>query len=357
MDIVIFCLGLVALVLGAELLVRGSSKLALSLGVSPLVVGLTIVAFGTSAPELAVAVGSALNGKTDVAIGNVVGSNICNVLLILGSSALITPLTVHAQILRQEVPIMISVSLLLLWFAADARISMLEAGVFLALLASYTVLLIQQSRRETIATKNEFAESMPKRSAWDDKRAVQFVLMAAGLALLVLGAEWIVTAAVSFAQQLGVSDLVIGLTIVAVGTSLPEVATSIMAAIRGQRDIAVGNVIGSSTFNILGCLGATGVAAQGNLPLSETILAFDLPVMVGVMFLSLPVFLTGRRIGRWEGFFFLCGYACYVTWSVLAAKQNAALPTFRWVLTWVALPIAAVLLAVSLLPTRKRPAV
>ncbi len=354
MDLAFFCLGLVALVLGAELLVRGSSKLALSFGVSPLVVGLTIVAFGTSAPELAVSVGSALSGKTDVAIGNVVGSNICNVLLILGSSAVITPLTVHAQILKQEVPIMIGASLLLLWFAADARISMAEAGVFFALLAIYTALLIQQSRRETIATKDEYAQSMPTRSAWDDRRIVQVGLMAIGLALLVLGAEWIVAAAVTFAKQLGISDLVIGLTIVAVGTSLPEVATSIMAAIRGERDIAVGNVIGSCTFNILGCLGATGVASQGDLPLSETVLAFDLPVMVGVMFLSLPVLLTGRQIARWEGFFFLCGYACYVTWSVLAAKQHAALATFRWALTWIALPIAAALLAASLLPSRKR---
>jgi cation:H+ antiporter len=356
MDIVFFCFGLVALVAGAELLVRGSSKLALSFGVSPLVVGLTIVAFGTSAPELAVSVGSALNGNTDVAIGNVVGSNIFNVLFILGASALITPLVVHAQILKQEAPVMIGASLLLMRFAIDGRISILESSIFLALLIGYTVMLILQSRRETIATKDEYAESIPQKTGWDAHWAVQVGLVAVGLFSLVLGAEWLVAAATNFAKQLGVSDLVIGLTIVAAGTSLPEVATSITAAIRGERDIAVGNVIGSNTFNILGCLGATGIAAKGELPVSETVLAFDLPVAVGVALLSLPVFFTGRRIARWEGFFFLGAYVCYTVWSVLAAKQHAALDTFRWTLAWVVAPITAILLVVSLLPSRKQEA-
>lgn len=356
MDILFFCLGLVALVVGAELLVRGSSKLALSFGVSPLVVGLTIVAFGTSAPEVAVSVGSALNGNADVAIGNVVGSNIFNVLFILGASALITPLVVHAQILKQEVPIMIGASLLLMWFASDANISITESSVFLALLLAYTVMLIRQSRRETIATKDEYAESMPKKSGWDAHWAVQVGLVAVGLFFLVLGADWLVETATNFAKQLGVSDLVIGLTIVAAGTSLPEVATSITAAIRGERDIAVGNVIGSNTFNILGCLGATGIAAKGVLPVSETVLAFDLPVMFGVALLCLPVFFTGRRIARWEGFFFLGAYVCYTAWCVLATMQHAALDTFRWTLAWVVAPITLTLLVVSLLPQRKQEA-
>ena len=353
MDILFFCLGLVALVVGAELLVRGSSKLALSFGVSPLVVGLTIVAFGTSAPEVAVSVGSALNGNADVAIGNVVGSNIFNVLFILGASALITPLVVHAQILKQEVPIMIGASLLLMWFASDANISIMESSIFLALLLAYTVMLIRQSRRETIATKDEYAESMPKKSGWDAHWAVQVGLVAVGLFFLVLGADWLVETATNFAKQLGVSDLVIGLTIVAAGTSLPEVATSITAAIRGERDIAVGNVIGSNTFNILGCLGATGLAANGDLPISGSVIAFDLPFMVAVALLCLPVFFTGRRIARWEGFFFLLAYVAYTVWSVLAAKQHAALADFRWAMLWVAAPAMGLLLLVSLVMPKK----
>jgi cation:H+ antiporter len=333
--------------------VRGSSKLALSFGVTPLVVGLTIVAFGTSAPELAVSVGSAMKGNTDVAIGNVVGSNIFNVLFILGTSALITPLVVHAQILKQEVPIMIGASLLLAWFSHDAKIGSFESWIFLALLIAYTVMLIRQSRRETIATKEEYADAMPAKTAWDDRGAVQIALVVAGLALLVLGAEWLVAAAVNFAKAFGVSDVVIGLTIVAAGTSLPEVATSITAAIRGERDIAVGNVIGSSTFNILGCLGATGIASSGSLPIAGSIIAFDLPFMIGVALLSLPIFLTGRRIERWEGLLFLLSYVAYTVWSVLAAKQHAALADFRWAMIWIAAPIMAGVLLVSLLMPKK----
>jgi len=352
-DILFFCLGLVALVVGAELLVRGSSKLALSFGVTPLVVGLTIVAFGTSAPEVAVSVGSALKGNSDVAIGNVVGSNIFNVLFILGASALITPLVVHAQILRQEVPIMIGASLLLAWFSHDAKIDAIESWIFLALLTGYTVMLIRQSRKETRATKDEYTESMPAKTKWDDHWAAQIGLVVAGLALLVLGAEWLVAAAINFAKAFGVSDLVIGLTIVAAGTSLPEVATSITAAIRGERDIAVGNVIGSNTFNILGCLGATGLASKGDLPISGSVIAFDLPFMVAVALLCLPVFFTGRRIARWEGFFFLLAYVAYTVWSVLAAKQHAALADFRWAMLWVAAPAMGLLLLVSLVMPKK----
>jgi cation:H+ antiporter len=352
-DILFFCFGLVALVVGAELLVRGSSKLALSFGVTPLVVGLTIVAFGTSAPEVAVSVGSALKGNADVAIGNVVGSNIFNVLFILGASALITPLVVHAQILKQEVPIMIGASLLLAWFAHDANIGTTESWIFLALLIGYTVMLVRQSRKETAEIKQEYKEGVEPKRNWDDHWAVQIALVAAGLFLLVLGAEWLVAAAVNFAKALGVSDLVIGLTIVAAGTSLPEVATSITAAIRGERDIAVGNVIGSNTFNILGCLGATGLAAEGKLPVSPTVIAFDLPVMIAVAILCLPVFFTARRIARWEGVFFLLAYVAYTIWSVLAAKQHAELETFRWAMLWIAAPITGVLLVFSLLPQKK----
>jgi cation:H+ antiporter len=244
---------------------RGASKLALSFGISPLVVGLTVVAFGTSAPEMAVSVQAALSGQVDIALGNVVGSNIFNVLFILGLSALIIPLLVARQLIRQEVPIMIGASLLLFALAWDGGISAaIDAALMFGLLLAYTVFLIWQSRRESKALAAEgTAETASGKSSWDNHWGVQVLLIAAGLALLVLGADWLVTAAITFAKQLGVSELVIGLTIVAAGTSMPEVATSIVAALRGERDIAVGNVVGSNTFNILCVLGLSGMLAPG----------------------------------------------------------------------------------------------
>jgi cation:H+ antiporter len=259
MTIMMFLLGLVALVFGAELLVRGASKLATTFGVSPLVVGLTVVAFGTSAPEVAVSVNAALSGNTDLAVGNVVGSNIFNVLFILGLSALITPLVVHAQIIRQEIPILVGACLLLFIFSLDGKISFAESLLLLGALVAYTAFLVIQSRKETSKVQEEYAKENNNKTKWNAPIYVQIILILAGLYLLVQGSEWFVDSAVIFARMMGVSDIVIGLTIVAAGTSMPEVATSVMAALKGERDIAVGNVIGSNTFNILGCLGITGL--------------------------------------------------------------------------------------------------
>jgi len=345
MNLLLFFAGLVALVVGAEALVRGASRLALTLGISPLVVGLTIVAFGTSAPELAVAVGASLEGRTDIAIGNVVGSNIFNVLFILGLSALIVPLAVHRQVIRQEVPIMIGASLLLAVLALDARIGAADGAMLLALLLGYTVFLIVQSRREG---PTDEADAEAPTSQWDRHWAVQLLLMAVGLALLVFGSQWLVTAATAFARALGVSELVIGLTIVAAGTSMPEVATSVMAAVRGQRDIAVGNVVGSSTFNILGCLGAAALAAgSGGLPVAPSVLNFDLWVMVAVALACLPVFFTGHEIARWEGLLFLGYYAAYTAYLILAAAAHDALPQFSAVMLGFVVPLTLVTLVVS----------
>lgn len=344
-----FAAGLVALVLGASSLVRGASKLALSLGLSPLVVGLTIVAFGTSAPEVAVSVGAVLNGQTDIAIGNVVGSNIFNVLFILGLSALIIPLTVNVQLIRQEVPIMVGASVLLAVFALDLNISALEGGVFLALMLAYTAFLVVQSRRATAQEATEYqAELQPSApTEWDARLPAQIALIVVGLGLLVLGSDWLVGAAVVFAKALGVSDLVIGLTIVAAGTSMPEVATSITAALKGERDIAVGNVVGSNTFNILGCLGISGVAAgAGGLTLAPSLLAFDLWVMVAVAVACVPIFMTGGEIARWEGGAFVAYYAAYVAYLILAAQQHDALPTFSGVMLGFVVPLTLVTLVV-----------
>jgi cation:H+ antiporter len=348
-----FVLGLAALVIGAEAMVRGASRLAVSWGISPLVVGLTVVAFGTSAPEMAVSVGAALSGASDLAIGNVVGSNIANVLLILGISALIAPLLVHEQIIRQEVPIMIGATLLVAVMALDGGISRIEAGLLFALVIAYTVFLVVQSRRASQAVEDEFASEIPT-SQWDRHWSVQAALVLGGLALLVLGADWLVGAAVVFAKYFGVSDLVIGLTVVAVGTSMPEIATSLIAALRGQRDIAVGNVVGSNVFNLLAVLGAAGMVSMGGLDVPEAARNFDLWVMLAVAFACLPILLTGREIARWEGVVFLGYYAAYLLYLVLAAQQHDSLPAYSGIMLSYVMPLTVVTLAVSFL--RRRPA-
>ncbi|WP_374662432.1 calcium/sodium antiporter [Inhella sp.] len=350
--LLLFAAGLVALVLGANLLVRGASKLALSFGISPLVVGLTIVAFGTSAPEMAVSVGAVLDGKTDIAIGNVVGSNILNVLFILGVSALIVPLVVNIQLIRQEVPIMVGASFLLLALGIDGKVSWPEGALMFGLLMAYTVFLVVQSRRETQAAQAEFAEELQpaEAGAWDGKLPVQLLLILAGLAALVFGSQWLVEASVTFAKAMGVSDLVIGLTIVAAGTSMPEVAASITAAVKGERDIAVGNVVGSNTFNLLGCVGLSSMASgDAGLLMSQALLNFDIWVMLAVALACLPVFMTGREIARWEGAVFVLYYLAYVAYLILSAQQHALLGTFSTAMMSFVVPLTVVTLVVMLL--------
>ena len=352
MQAAMFVFGLVALVVGAEVMVRGASRLAVSWGISPLVVGLTVVAFGTSAPEMAVSVDAALSGTTGLAIGNVVGSNIANVLLILGVSALVAPLLVAEQIIRQEIPVMIGASLLVVVMALDGIIGRIEAALLFALVIAYTVFLVMQSRRATQATTDEFASEIPT-SQWDRHWGVQAALVLGGLALLVLGAEWLVSAAVAFAKVMGVSDLVIGLTVVAVGTSMPEIATSLIAALRGQRDIAVGNVVGSNIFNLLAVLGAAGVVSTGGLGVPDAARNFDLWVMLAVAFACLPILLTGREIARWEGAVFLGYYAAYLLYLTLAAQQHDSLPAYSSIMLSYVMPLTVVTLVVSFMRRRR----
>ncbi|MBU1237505.1 MAG: calcium/sodium antiporter [Gammaproteobacteria bacterium] len=342
-----FLLGLGALIAGAELMVRGASRLALLFGISPLVVGLTVVSFGTSAPELAVSVQSAWAGQVDIAIGNVVGSNIFNVLVILGLSALVVPLVVHQQLIRQEVPIMIGVSLLLWGLAADGGIGRGEGLLFVGLLIGYTVLLIWQSRRAAAEEKSEYDEAFGDgQPGWRNHWALQLLLIVVGLVLLVLGARWLVEAAVGFARYLGVSELVIGLTIVAAGTSLPEVATSVMAALRGERDIAVGNAVGSNIFNILCVLGISAIVAPAELTVAPQILGSDLPIMVGVALICLPVFFIGGVISRGEGALLLGLYIAYTAYLILQAVGHPALVAYAEIMGVVVLPVVAVVLVV-----------
>jgi cation:H+ antiporter len=335
--------GLGLLVLGAEWLVKGASRLAAALGISPLVIGLTVVAYGTSAPELAVSIKSAWVGQPDLALGNVVGSNIFNVLFILGASALVVPLVVSSQLVRLDVPVMIGLSLLTFALAGDGSIGRLDGALLFAGAVAYTAFQIRQSRKESAAIRDEYAQEYGKKRS---STAANLAFVAVGLVLLVLGSRWLVSGAVAFAQALGVSELVIGLTIVAAGTSLPEVATSILAAVRGERDIAVGNVVGSNIFNILAVLGLSGLVAPGGLPVSPAVVTFDAPVMIAVAIACLPVFASGAVIARWEGALFLFCYAAYTAYLVLAAQQHDALPAFSAVMQLFVLPLTAVTLAV-----------
>ena len=356
--LLLFIAGLIGLVLGAELMVRGASRLALSFGISPLVVGLTIVAFGTSSPEIAVSVSAAFDGRTEMALGNVVGSNIFNVLFILGVSALITPLVVHIQLIRQEVPIMLGASLLLLVLAFDGRIAVMDGALLSACLLAYMVFLVVQSRRQTAQDQQELSAEIKPASpgGWDSRLPVQIGLIVVGLGLLVVGSEALVSAAVSFAKNQGVSDVVIGLTIVAAGTSMPEVATSVMAAIKGERDMAVGNVVGINTFNILGCLGLSSLAAGGaGLAVPPAVLNFDIWVMLAVALACLPVFVSGREIARWEGAVFVSYYVAYVLYLILQAQQHDALEAYSATMMGFVIPITLVTLVAVMLRREQRP--
>ena len=351
--VLMFIGGLVALVLGAGWLVRGAAKLALSFGISPLVVGLTVVAFGTSAPELAVSAGAVLDGKVDIAIGNVVGSNILNVLLILGASAVITPLVVHLQLIRQEVPIMIAASVALLLMMLDGVVATWESALLVGALVIYTVFLVWQSRRQSASADAEFEGEVDLNSTWDRHWSVQLGLILLGLVALVTGSHFLVEAAVTTAKQWGVSDMVIALTIVALGTSLPEIATSVTAALKGQRDMAVGNVVGSNTFNILGCLGISGMLSTSGLVVAESVIHFDAWVMLAVALACLPIFISGREIARWEGVVFLLYYAAYTAYLILASQAHDALQQFSAVMLYFVVPLTVITMAVSLFKHRR----
>ncbi len=353
MTMLMFLAGLTLLIAGGELLVRGASSLALAFGMTPLVVGLTVVAFGTSSPELAVSVGAAWSGSADVALGNVVGSNIFNVLFILGAAALVTPLVVSRQLVIWDAPIMLAVSALLLLLALDGQVGRGDGALLVAGLAAYLGFALWLSRRDAAAATAEgTASGGSAANAGPWWRSA--LLIAVGLGLLVLGAGWLVDAAAATARALGLSELVIGLTIVAAGTSLPEVVTSIIAAARGQRDIAVGNVVGSCIFNILGVLGLTAAVAPAGVAVAPAALTFDMPVMIAVAAACLPIFFTGHAIARWEGALFLFYYAAYTAFLILKVTEHAALPAFSGVMAAFVLPLTAVTLMV--LAFRARPA-
>ena len=340
--------GLVLLIVGAESLVRGASRIATVIGVSPLVIGLTVVAFGTSSPELGVSMMSALDGNPGIALGNVVGSNIFNVLLILGVSALITPLIVAQQLIRLDVPVMIGVSLLVLLFGFDGRVETWEAGLLVVCGILYTTYVIRLSRKEKDREViKEYEEAYGEKQSRIQSTGVALILILAGLGSLMLGARWLVDGAVFLAHRFGVSDLVIGLTVIAVGTSLPEVATSVIASMRGEKDIAVGNVIGSNIFNLVFILGITGMISPVGVPIPAQALSFDIPVMIAVAIACLPIFLTGRRLDRWEGGVFLFYYIAYTIYLILAQREAESLEVFSRGMIWFAVPLTLLTLGVA----------
>lgn len=347
LTILLFLAGFVLLVAGAEVLVRGAANLAVAAGIAPLVVGLTVVAFGTSAPELAVTLQAAWSpGATaDIAMGNVVGSNICNVLLILGLSAWAAPLVVTARVVWLEVPLMIASALAVAVVAWDGRITTFD-GILLAagLIAYITFTLIQAMRGRELpaAAQTDVPDAKPSNPA------INLLLVAAGVLMLTAGSRWLVMSAVDIAHFLGVSELVVGLTIVAVGTSLPELATSVMAALRGERDIAVGNVLGSNIFNCLSVLGFGAAIAPDGIQVSPSVIAFDLPVMLATAVACLPIFLTGHNIARWEGFLLVGYYIAYTAYLILDATGHDALELYSDVMLVFVIPITVITIGIAM---------
>ena len=303
--------GLCLLYLGAQILVKGGAALALRLGLNALVVGLTVIAYGTSSPEMVVSVSASLQDNGAIAIGNVVGSNICNIALILGVCALVSPLSASAQIIRREIPIMIGVSVVLAAMLWDEQLSRPEGGVLFAGIVVYTVLTVRDARAETKGkAEQEYGEDFPAGSMGLGKSVL---LVVAGLGVLVVASQLFVGGAVVLAKSWGVTEAVIGLTVVAVGTSMPEFVTSLVAAVRGHGDVAIGNVVGSNIFNVLGIL---GIAALINPIDTSGLSRVDLATMVVAALAMLPAARSGGVISRLEGAVLLFAYLGYTAWLV-----------------------------------------
>ena len=341
-------IGLFLLVGGGELLVHGASAMAATFRISPLVIGLTVVAFGTSAPELGVSLQAALTDNADVAVGNVIGSNIINILLILGVSALVTPLVVSSQLIRIDVPLMITASLAMWAVALDGTIARWEGVLLFTALLLYIVFCIRKSRSEEQKVVDEYAQEYSKSAVGRSAIAKQIALIVAGLILLGWGSNWLVEGAVTVATQLGVDELLIGLTIVSIGTSLPEVVTSVVASYRGERDIAVGNVVGSNLFNILCVLGLTGVVSPTGINVSQEALIFDIPIMVAVAVLCFPIFLSGNVIRRHEAALFLIYYGAYTGFLIAEANNPDLKERFGSIIIYGVLPLTLFALFISL---------
>jgi cation:H+ antiporter len=353
LNFALFFVGLVLLSGGAEILVRAAQKLSLMLGISPLIVGLTVVAFGTSAPEVAVSVNAALIGSADIVIGNIVGSNISNILLVLGLSAAFSPMIVSRKLVRIDVPIMIGVTIVMYAMARNGMVSLGESIILLLMIGIYLTYLILKERREKKIRDAEYDDDLDELVVVKSFRAYFFntLYFFIGLALLVYGSDLLVDNAVALAKMWGVSELIIGLTIVSIGTSLPELATSVAASIKGERNLAVGNIVGSNIFNLLLVLGVTGLTSVDGVEVSSNAIEFDIPVMLAVSLACLPIFYRGYGIGRWEGIFFLFYYAAYVTYLVLDSISYEYLPVINVSMLYFVIPISVITVIVLAINT------
>jgi cation:H+ antiporter len=356
MPLLLLAAGLVLLIAGAEMLVRGASRIAAVFGVPPLVIGLTIVAMGTSAPEMAVSAVAAAGDRGDLAIGNVLGSNILNVLLILGLSAVIAPLNVARQLVRLDVPVVVALSIGVWALASNGTVGAAEGVLLIVGLVAYTAFLVRKGRADAAASLQPPGDtSAPAgRPTWQ-VGLLNGALITAGLGLLVVGSDLMVDGATEIALRLGVNELTIGLTVVALGTSLPELATSVLATIRGERDLAVGNVVGSNLFNLTGVLGVAAVAAPGGLPIGEEVLRFDFPIVIASAVACLPIFFTGHRIDRWEGALFLAYYVAYTAYVVAAAIGNSPIDELVTGMLWFVVPLTVLTLGVLGFREMRRP--
>ena len=316
-----FAAGLALLIIGSEIMVRGGAGVAARLGISPIIIGLTIVSIGTSAPELAVGVVSAQGGSGALAVGNIAGTNIVNILLILGLSAFILPLRLETRTLRLELPMMAAAALTLWAVTVDERMNRTDGAILVVLALVYTGVVIWSALRESRAVVAEFeAELAEELDAGDGgtgpaegRRMFANVLMTiGGIVVIVIGADWLVDGAVGMARQFGVSEALIGLTVVAIGTSAPELVTTLISTIRGDRDIAVGNLIGSSIYNILLILGVTALVPAAGMDLPNSLVRTDIPIMVAVALACIPIFISGRRVSRLEGGLMVAAYLGYL---------------------------------------------
>lgn len=314
----LFIIGLLVLILGAELLTRSGITLARQLGIAPIIIGLTIVALGTSAPELAVGIDAALIGNGALAVGNIAGTNTVNVLLILGLSALLRPLALQTDTLTLDLPAMLIAGLLMLGLSADGSLSRLDGAVLLAAGGVYTVLVVRSARRSRRLVQvedplKEGGSGGPK----GNRALISIAQLLAGIILVVVSADWLVTGAVGLARLWGVSDAFIGLTVVAIGTSAPELVTTVMSTLRGERDVAIGNLIGSSVYNICVILGVTSLIPETGIPVPKEVIWVDIPVMAAVALACVPVFFSGREVTRVEGGLFVMAYVGYLAGLIL----------------------------------------
>jgi cation:H+ antiporter len=308
--------GFALLVLGSEWVIRAAARVAAALGITPMVIGLTVVSVGTSVPELAVGITASLQGSGSLAVANISGTNLFNLLFILCLSAAIRSLPIALQVFKLDLPAMVVAALLLLWMAGDGQLSQLEGAVMVAAAVVYTLALIRITRREAPAVKEEFSEEYGIKPNGAGVRARDVAMLIAGIAMNVIGADWLVDGAVTLARALQVPETVIGLTIVSAGTSAPELVTTVIGTLRNERDVAVGNLLGSSIYNILIILGLTCAVSPSGVPVEHNLVTVDLPVMCAAVVLALPVFWTGRRVSRLEGWLGIAVYCSYLFYLI-----------------------------------------